>query len=113
METPGYHRPSRTGGPPLSIRHQNRRAFVKLLGSGLAALAGCTSGPTASSGSALLSARPGEPVNPLSPGLIPLGFASGRDGFLLIPASNQSDVAAPLMLVLHGAGGSADEMLDF
>jgi len=95
------------------MRRPNRRTFVKALGSGLAALAGCSSGPTASSGSARLSARPGEPVNPLPPGLMPLGFASGRDGYLLIPTSNQSDVAAPLMLVLHGAGSSADEMLDF
>ena len=97
----------------ISRPSQTRRTFAKVLGGGLAALAGCTSGFTASSGSARLSARPGEPVNPLPPGLTPLGFASGRDGFLLIPASNQSDLAAPLMLVLHGAGGSADDMLGF
>ncbi len=113
MESSGYQRQPRTVGPSLTIHRQSRRAFVQVMGSSLVALAGCTSGPTSSSGSARLSARPGEPINPLEPGLLPLGFASGRDGSLLIPASYQSDVAAPLILLLHGAGGSADDGLDF
>jgi phospholipase/carboxylesterase len=54
-----------------------------------------------------------EPLEPLEAGLWPLGLGGGRDGALLVPASNQPDVAAPLMLLLHGAGRSADEMLDF
>jgi len=98
---------------PVITRPHSRRAFLQVLGSGFVALAGCSSGPTEPSGSARLSARPAEPTDALEPGLWPLGLADGRDGALLVPASYQPDVAAPFMLLLHGAGGSAEDMLNF
>jgi phospholipase/carboxylesterase len=91
-----------------------RRRFVQALGGGLVALAGCGTSPTEQpAGSARLSARPGVPAGTIAPGLWPIGLAGERDGALLVPASYQAEVAAPLMLLLHGAGGSADDMLDF
>lgn len=96
------------------MMRQSRRTFVQVLGSSFVSLAGCSRGPTEQpSGSARLSARPAEPTTSLAPGVWPLGLDTGRDGALLVPASYQADVAAPLMLLLHGAGGSATDMLDF
>lgn len=114
MNPGGYHPRLDPGEPCVTTRSQSRRTFVQVLGSSLASLAGCSSGPTEpASGSARLSTRPAEPTATLAPGLWPLGLDTGRDGALLVPASYQADVAAPLMLLLHGAGGSATDMLDF
>jgi len=93
---------------------QSRRTFVKILGSGAMALAGCRRGPTETVlGCARLSARPGDPAGSIEAGLSPLDLGSGRDGFLFVPAAYDPTVAAPLMLSLHGASGSARDMIDF
>ena len=39
------------------------------------------------------------------PGLAPLGMGGSRDGVLYVPATYRADVAAPLSVKLHGAGG--------
>lgn len=57
---------------------------------------------------ALLTARPGGPTEALAPGRHPLSLASGRDGFLYVPAGYEAATPAPLMILLHGAGGRAD-----
>lgn len=54
-----------------------------------------------------LRARPGQPVAEGSRGLQPLDLASGRDGLLYVPESYRPDHPAPLVLMLHGAGGGA------
>jgi phospholipase/carboxylesterase len=41
-----------------------------------------------------------------------LGLASGRDGALYVPKSLNPGVPAPLVVALHGAGGSATQMID-
>lgn len=41
------------------------------------------------------------------PGLHPLGLAAGRDGLLQVPVGRCSGRPAPLVLMLHGAGGDA------
>jgi len=41
------------------------------------------------------------------PGVHPLGSGGGRDGFLSVPPGYRSDVPAPLLVLLHGAGASA------
>jgi phospholipase/carboxylesterase len=58
-------------------------------------------------GQGILLARPGTPagVGPL--GQRPLGLASGRDGLLYVPAGYRPDQPAPLVVALHGAGGTA------
>jgi phospholipase/carboxylesterase len=55
-----------------------------------------------------LTARPGTPTGNATPGLDALGLSAGRDGLLYVPANYSPDQPAPLVLLLHGAGGSAD-----
>jgi predicted esterase len=54
-----------------------------------------------------LSARPLPNAGPPNPGLTPLLLDTGRDGVLYVPDNLPSDQPAPLVVMLHGAGGSA------
>jgi phospholipase/carboxylesterase len=57
---------------------------------------------------AALSARPGkEPASIPVPGQHALGLESARDTLLYVPAGIRSVQPAPLILLLHGAGGEA------
>ncbi len=54
-----------------------------------------------------LTARPRQiPANSHEPAA-PLGLASGRDGLRYVPAAYRADQPAPLVVMLHGAGGEA------
>lgn len=55
----------------------------------------------------LLRARPAPVSAPAPAGLRPLGLAEGRDALLYVPASYAPDSPAPLVVMLHGAGGAA------
>ena len=57
---------------------------------------------------------PPETMPPATPGLHALGIsgADGRDGLLYVPASYDPQRPAPLVVLLHGAGGSARGGLD-
>ncbi|HEX3128113.1 MAG TPA: phospholipase [Thermoanaerobaculia bacterium] len=61
-----------------------------------------------------LLARPG--LGPgsaaVEPGLHELRLERRRDGVLYIPSGYRADVPAPLVVLLHGAGGSAHPALD-
>lgn len=100
--------------PQLHVRPSlSRRRFVA---TGLAALAAPSlaacfgdSDPTRPPSSARLSARPGVPVETPSPGASALGIESGRDGLLFVPDGYQPDIAMPLLVLLHGAGGAASD----
>jgi phospholipase/carboxylesterase len=46
--------------------------------------------------------------SPLGPGRHPLGLARGRDGVIVVPASYDASKPAPLMVMLHGAGGAGE-----
>ena len=63
----------------------------------------------AAQGSGHLSVTPKLPRQQASPGeqVLGLGGGSGRDGLLILPASYRSDTPAPLVVVMHGASGSA------
>ena len=52
------------------------------------------------------TARPGTPTITPSLGLTPLGLGSGRDGIMYVPASYTPATPAPMLILLHGAGGS-------
>src|SRR5207249_5529835 len=55
-----------------------------------------------------LLARPAQPDIEFAPtGLQPLHLDGSRDGLLYIPASYHASHPAPLVLMLHGAGGNA------
>jgi phospholipase/carboxylesterase len=56
---------------------------------------------------ARLSTRPAPPRLKVQPGEVALDFGGSRSGFLLVPKSYRPNVAAPLAVILHGAGGSA------
>lgn len=52
------------------------------------------------------------PEGELPPGTAPLGLGGGRDGRLRVPAACSPARPAPLLVLLHGAGGEARQMLD-
>lgn len=84
----------------------SRRDFLGLSGGVL--LASACNTPTAPfEGNPRLDARPGIPTVPALPGLQPLGLGGDRDGFIYVPAGYAESTPAPLLLLLHGATGSA------
>jgi phospholipase/carboxylesterase len=46
--------------------------------------------------------------SPLGPGRHRLGLARGRDGVVIVPATYEASTPAPLLVMLHGAGGTGD-----
>ncbi|HEX2179043.1 MAG TPA: alpha/beta hydrolase-fold protein [Actinomycetota bacterium] len=55
-----------------------------------------------------LGSRPVEPsLSADPPGLHQLGLAPGRDGLLYVPSGYRPDAPAPLIVMLHGAGGDS------
>ncbi|MBW3572638.1 MAG: phospholipase [Gemmatimonadetes bacterium] len=62
-------------------------------------------------GDGIVSARPGVPSEPAGPGLHRLGLGGGRDALLYVPAGLAPERPAPLVLMLHGAGGDGRNAL--
>jgi phospholipase/carboxylesterase len=58
-----------------------------------------------------LSARPSEVKDASPKGLHKLNLERGRDGFLYVPQGYRVDRPSPLALMLHGAGGNAQQGL--
>ena len=56
-----------------------------------------------------LRARPGTSTIAGPTGFHPLGIEKSRDGFLLVPESYDPGSPVPLAVMLHGAGGSANQ----
>ena len=79
-------------------QHQNLRAMR-------------TSKPVNPANSGLLRSRPSQPSETGSSGLHPLKLDGQRDGILYVPTSYRGDRPAPLILMLHGAGGDAEGAL--
>jgi predicted esterase len=84
---------------------------MAVLGGAVAACGGPDESGT-DEGAARLSARPGSPHGSVSTGLTALGLSVGRDGLVYVPAAYDPGVPAPLALLLHGAGRSADDLLN-
>lgn len=61
---------------------------------------------------ARLQVRPTQPSESGATGLQPLKLGGNRDGFLYVPQHYRSDRPAPLILMLHGAGGDAEGALN-
>src|ERR1700745_3692055 len=62
----------------------------------------------AGAGAALAAGQEPDLPRELIPGQHPLKIAEGdRDGLYYIPTEYKSDLAMPLWVVLHGAGGTA------
>ena len=90
----------------------SRRTVLGLGAAGLASLLlpGCGGdSPTQNAGrDGRLAARPAPPTATIAPGLHDLGLDAGpRDGVLYVPNGYDPAMPAPLLVLLHGAGGSA------
>lgn len=71
----------------------------------------CTTGAVKSSLTpGRISARPRSPRTQVTPGEHRLELDTRRDGVLYVPRSYKPEVAAPLVLMLHGAGGTGRHM---
>lgn len=90
---------------PLSRRSFMRTTVGALLAPGLTAR--CPSVPlTAAVHGSRLTARPRVPaLTPVKGTVTSLGLGSPRDGYLYVPESYAPDLAMPLFVALHGAGG--------
>jgi phospholipase/carboxylesterase len=66
-----------------------------------------------STGEGRLAARPQRPAREgdAARGLSPLGLGEGRDGLIDAPATHRPDRPAPLLVMLHGAGADARQVL--
>jgi phospholipase/carboxylesterase len=59
-----------------------------------------------------LRARPRLNVmQPLEPGIHPIGLGAGRDGLISVPSSHRPGEPAALLVLLHGAGATAAHLL--
>ena len=61
-----------------------------------------------------LTARPGGPPSgamAVDPGLHRLGFGTSRDGLFYVPGGCSAGRPAPLFVMLHGAGGTAAQVV--
>jgi phospholipase/carboxylesterase len=99
--------------PPSIELPISRRAAIRI-GAGFVAAAmleRCRPAPSveaANTAPGRLSARPVKPTLTPVIGRSSLGLASGRDGILYVPASYDVATPIPLVLMLHGAGQSAE-----
>ena len=88
------------------------RRARRLLGAAVAAAllaCGDDTGTQPVGGDGRLTARAAAPTGTITPGFHQLQLGSGRDGFIWVPASYDPEVPAPLLLLLHGAGRSAQD----
>jgi len=94
------------------VSGMTRRRFGAVTGGTLAALAlgACRGNAAESADDGRLTPRPKGGVTTSATGTRPLGLSSGRDAILQMPA-RPAGTAVPLLLLLHGAGGSAEGIL--
>jgi predicted esterase len=89
----------------------SRRRFGTLVGGALASFACGSAGAGADDANeGRLSARPTANVRSTAAGLHALGLARGRDAVLHLPP-DASEAPRPLLVLLHGAGGSGEGVL--
>ena len=91
----------------------SRRRFLHVAGVGVAGAVATACGPAgvkdalALTADGRLTARPSAPTGSVEAGEHQLSLGDERDGLLYVPAGYAASRPAPLVLMLHGAGGSA------
>ena len=60
-----------------------------------------------------LTARPSTPNQTPTKGLTRLNLSSSRDGILYVPESYSPDIAMPLFIAMHGAGGDSSNWMSY
>ena len=99
----------------MSHRSMSRREFGALTAATLASLgttAACDlPGSSAPVAGGRLRARPISGVKTTATGTNPLGLDATRDAILQVPA-HAPDALLPLVVLLHGAGGAAERLLE-
>ena len=99
----------------MSHRSMSRREFGALTAATLASLgttAACDlPGSSAPVAGGRLRARPISGVKTTTTGTNPLGLDATRDAILQVPA-HAPDALLPLVVLLHGAGGAAERLLE-
>jgi phospholipase/carboxylesterase len=86
---------------------ERRRFLAAVAGATMAC--GGTHGAARGADAARLRARPApSPSEPIQPGEHRLGLGDARDGMLYVP--RERPAAAPLLVLLHGAGGAAQRI---
>ena len=83
-----------------------RRRFLASAAGAMCSLLCLASSARVSAGQDPEPARPAAPAGPLVPGHYELKLDKSRDGMLYVPAGYKAGVAMPLIVWLHGAGGS-------
>jgi phospholipase/carboxylesterase len=87
----------------------NRRRFLALAPAALVRVPF----QRARGGESRLHARVRQPTKAIGAGEHALGLGSDRDGVLNVPKDYRPDSPAPLMVLLHGAGGGARRVVSF
>lgn len=93
----------------MGAQQLSRREFVSIIAANsVLLLTACDSDSTAPApDAATLAARPRSPTQTGAIGFQPLGLGTSRDGFIYVPPAYSPDVAAPLIVLLHGTGSSS------
>ena len=100
-------------GPPGAGLRVNRRRFVALAGGAIGSLAfagSCDASDAPQADDSTIAARPRRNVYSSGTGARALGLDGSRDAILQMP-SNAASRPLPLLVLLHGAGGSGAGIL--
>ena len=103
--------PRPTLDAPATVFSRHDAIRIMVAAGAAAFVESCRSAPSADTVRAApgrLVARPAPPTDKPIMGKSSLGLATGRDGLLYVPVSYDAARAAPLVLMLHGAGQSAE-----
>ena len=96
--------------PAITRREALRRSALSAVAIAVGGCIGSTE-TQAEESNARLNIKLTPPSRTTAPGLYPLQLGSSRDGLLYVPTSYKPQVAAPIVLLLHGAGRASNELV--